>query len=431
RTLLHICSRCLATIVACAWTAVHPDIPPYGEDPWWQTFRRIGFTVSALIASDIYLLIAAFQYFNARKIAQMDVFKEHSWDITHGFFVLMGGFALCKPSERDTMQLDAAELCSLIGSRKLDFPHISEQGVHDRSKADWVSKTAASIQIFWFTLQVFARLVNRLPVTKLEVFTVGFTVMANAAYAFWLKKPFCVGVPNILHERPDAPRIPSDVPTSQYYHHYVSIENRGHVHSLLHPVALLWNASWGSYIEFLEEDVGIQYPPPNGRLLSTVCVILYPFFCFFAAAVAIFTQLRRNIWHFQPVGASSQDRLVIVTCLLVAPTISGLIHCAAWSSQFPTFIEQSLWRVLSLVITCCPLLEASTFAIVAIFDFSSLPKIVEDALEQLSLIIFGIIILILYAVSRLILLVLAFTTLRAFPRDAYKAVSWVELIPHV
>ncbi|KZT03161.1 uncharacterized protein LAESUDRAFT_762151 [Laetiporus sulphureus 93-53] len=492
RTLLSIVSSCIATIIACVWTAVHPDIPPYREDPWWQKFRRIGFTISAIIAPEIYIYIATFQYMDARKIARMHVFKEHGWTTTHGFFVLMGGFVLCNPAERSTKQLEAKDIIILIDENIIEFPYISEEEIQDKSKANWLSKTAAVVQTFWFALQVLARFIERLPITELEIFTAGFTIMAIAMYALWLKKPFCVDVPIVLHEHPNAITVAAnvtlgsiadvaDVPNAQgtveseagcptnasevelgllhshshsidvqshdeshvgprisIHCHSIPSEERTFLQNLLHPLKLVWDAGYELMPEFIDDlyPIAIEGIRDGSNVFyrgllyavwAVTSIILVP-------TALIFAQpFHAQWWHrYRASDADHVSPFVAITadvaCMLVVPTIFGLIHCTAWFSDFPTVEEQYLWRILSLVITCIPAFEASVAGILAIPNLS-LPEIVAAALVGPS-VIFGVIALIPYVFSRLILLVIAFTTLRALPPDAYKAISWVELIPH-
>ncbi|KAG1836409.1 hypothetical protein DFJ58DRAFT_710140 [Suillus subalutaceus] len=106
------------------------------------------------------------------------------------------------------------------------------------------------------------------------------------------------------------------------------------------------------------------------------------------------------------IEASNLLVLLLVGFLMV--TIFGGIHCMAWFFTFPTYEEQVLWRMSAAAITLTPL-----------FGF-------------LTLLLSGFpVYAVLYAAGRAILLVLMFTTLRNLPPDAYKAVSWTSLVPHL
>ena len=41
----------------------------------------------------------------------------------------------------------------------------------------------------------------------------------------------------------------------------------------------------------------------------------------------------------------------------ISPMLYGLVHFLAWSDQFPTPLEQLLWRISSFVVTCSGSIE--------------------------------------------------------------------------
>ena len=55
----------LQTIFLCVWQAVHLNIPPPGEPPYKQLFRRIGWSILAIIAPEVVALNAWLQYRDA------------------------------------------------------------------------------------------------------------------------------------------------------------------------------------------------------------------------------------------------------------------------------------------------------------------------------------------------------------------------------
>ena len=69
RTLWDIIWSCAATLFACTWTAIHPNIPGVNESYATIAFRRLFIMVVALIAPELILTWAARQFFSARKAA--------------------------------------------------------------------------------------------------------------------------------------------------------------------------------------------------------------------------------------------------------------------------------------------------------------------------------------------------------------------------
>jgi len=104
----------------------------------------------------------------------------------------------------------------------------------------------------------------------------------------------------------------------------------------------------------------------------------------------------------------------------------GGLHCIGWYFVYPTYIEQTLWRVTSLAITVIPF-------IVALIDFflfninenstrRSIQMILEATMTTL---------LFIYVPSRLSLIAQALALLRNQPPDAFVALNWTKYLPHV
>lgn len=138
--------------------------------------------------------------------------------------------------------------------------------------------------------------------------------------------------------------------------------------------------------------------------------------------------------------------------MLVA-IVFGSIHCIAWAFVFPSHAEQLLWRVSSIIVVSIP----GFWALITLLFFmvdddppkppsDSNPTGDADTPQDLHpqsppvwtgvlSTVLGILLLIfpilLYIVARIVLLVLAFTTLRSLSPDSYKTVYWLTFIPHI
>jgi hypothetical protein len=110
----------------------------------------------------------------------------------------MGGFMLYVNDEpRGTLTPD--ELLRFIDERSVDMPVISEAEVADRSKGDGLSKSFSILQLVWFVVQLFARYVQTLPITLLEIDTLAVTALTCISYGLWWKKPKDVRCPYVVH----------------------------------------------------------------------------------------------------------------------------------------------------------------------------------------------------------------------------------------
>jgi hypothetical protein len=78
------------------------------------------------------------------------------------------------------------------------LPDISEDFIKDKSKADSLAKLLVCVQAIWCLLQYIGRLVNHLPVSLLEVNTLGHAMCALAIYMSWWYKPLDIKEPYVL-----------------------------------------------------------------------------------------------------------------------------------------------------------------------------------------------------------------------------------------
>ena len=66
RTLFGIVWSCVSTIIICAWTSVHPNVPP--PNPWKARWNRLRLMFWMIVAPELVLAWAVRQFFAAREI---------------------------------------------------------------------------------------------------------------------------------------------------------------------------------------------------------------------------------------------------------------------------------------------------------------------------------------------------------------------------
>lgn len=115
--------------------------------------------------------------------------------------------------------------------------------------------------------------------------------------------------------------------------------------------------------------------------------------------------------------------------------VFGMIHCLAWNFEFPSHIEQVLWRTSSSIISgLCILIMALSLLYIII-------KIVKEARGQdptrhrffkpkFTEMVFSTF-AVWFVLTRFSLLVLSVMGLRALPASAFDTVQWSGFIPHV
>ncbi|KAF9473975.1 hypothetical protein BDN70DRAFT_816449, partial [Pholiota conissans] len=206
RTVYDIIISCFATIFACTWSAIHPNIPA-PTDCWWTRFKRqVTTMICALLAPELITMWALWQRLfcdSPSPSLSKPSMNRPRWTITHGFFLQMGGFMLSDDGRPVHILIDGSssttpkenQLIYNIKEGIICPPRLTEEDIQDRSKGDIISKTIIILQTTWFIVQCLARWSQHLPITELEIVTLGFAMLNGITYALWWNKPQNVGRP--------------------------------------------------------------------------------------------------------------------------------------------------------------------------------------------------------------------------------------------
>jgi len=360
------------------------------------------------------------------------------WTRTHGFFLQMGGFCLRKP-DGSFHRLSFRDFRYLLLARRIDFPTITEEEIDDKSKADVFAKTLVLIQTLWFVMQCIGRAIQGLGITELEISTLAFAAFNGVTYFLWWYKPLNVKCAVLLDLKPVArvtcqslPRVENEEPTSVGS----AIKSRfsfddpplvDHTPSLTHSdyvgfdtelgpdptiqartkkTADIWNTLQMIFgyplLPILSSTPSFMYPDPH---LTQLCS-LRSLHTFHADSTGVWG------WQFFP--------MVLSTC-----AVFGGIHCLAWNFHFPSVVEQRLWQASSLAIIGLPVYFALGLLAVPetyVTRYNWLRYYVQVTNPLMAII---------YIISRVTIVVLAFTSLRNLPSSVYLTASWTDFLPHV
>ena len=122
-----------------------------------------------------------------------------------------------------------------------------------------------------------------------------------------------------------------------------------------------------------------------------------------------------------------RDLTAQIICMPIIGAVFGGIHCIGWFFDFPSSAEAMLWRVSSAVLTGIAFLFPLFIAFLA-----SLSNFINSvSLRRYFAATLFSIILLVYVVSRLILLVEAFISLRHLTPGMLALVTWTSFIPHI
>ncbi|KIJ52505.1 hypothetical protein M422DRAFT_223053 [Sphaerobolus stellatus SS14] len=412
RNIWGIIWSCLVTIFTCTWVAVHPDVPNPKEkrQSKWRAFRlRLLITFLAIIAPESVVYTAAREWQHARKIARR--WQVKGWTMTHGFFLEMGGFVLYENGKPSSV-LSRKDFKLLVTGGFIDFPQATADEIEDKSKGDWLSKALVVLQTSWFIVQCIARLASGLFVTELELFTLAFASLNGLIYFFWWKKPVDIQCPIPVHmklqHRRSREEETSFFTLSQAAHHRRDTSERFEP-ELQRPTRVMTFGTYGeATLPSKLEWSGSSLPEAEDAALTMVQTQVLGGSSFWKPQPYSLINLRRPSSF-----AGVKDSYKVPIGVVAVATLFGAIHCVAWSFLFPSIVEKLMWRTASLIIICEPFLLLTTFTSFGPCD------------------IFLIFLLGLYIAARLVLLTLAFTSLRSLPAGAYQDVQWTDFIPHL
>ncbi|KUJ13833.1 uncharacterized protein LY89DRAFT_148187 [Mollisia scopiformis] len=200
RGTLDILWTCASTLFICLWVQLHLNVPGPHERFFTQSLRRLRWLVMGALVPEVLLLSAGGQWASAERSVQ-DMKRlfpnSNSWTIVHGFYADSGGFVL-QPRDSDPFPVSAKQVHYLVENAYIELPSITEKEILDKSKGDKFTKTIACLQTFWFITQCVARLIQRLPVSPLELQTCSIIICTVTTYFLWLYKPLSVQTPTVI-----------------------------------------------------------------------------------------------------------------------------------------------------------------------------------------------------------------------------------------
>lgn len=195
---------------------------------------RINWTLVTVLAPEWYSGTAIQELADARRLLrdlkQLPKVQHpaRGWTLAHAFFINMGGF-------RIPIQDIADEWPSLVVLKGESFLEILQEQFYilgqsdqplgivlpieadilDRSKSDRFAKSITILQVSYFCISCFVRLGRRLPITLLELGTLGFAACSMLSYTMLFKKPRAVNSTVILPDLklgacPSAAKIAKD-----------------------------------------------------------------------------------------------------------------------------------------------------------------------------------------------------------------------------
>ncbi|KAJ7057841.1 hypothetical protein C8F01DRAFT_1256456 [Mycena amicta] len=374
RRLFDIVWGCLVTIFACVWVSVHPNVPPRrpappaNHAPLWRRLKWKLIDSSGALKHRLKLMFIGIL---APELIAGWAGRQLAvaWYFSKKYDVsLTHGFFIGMGGFVDR------EGHPIVTCAQIEQPgcleavkDVSESAIDDKSKGDTFSKGIAFFQGVWFVVQCIARAAQHLPITELEVATLAFAFINIFTWLLWWHKPLDVQDPIAVG--------PALV--------------QGHSKTL-HKSARSWSIALDS---FLEAHTSERYNPLAEDTVPT-------------------------FWYV----SSEDDESADLTNTMMFPIIGtffvaagfGAIHCAGWNTSFASTEEMWMWRVSSVLLAGLPIVG----------------PVLMLSLDKWQFVVVFIICL-LYALARLVMIVLPLIALRTLPPAIFMDVDWSVYIPHL
>ncbi|KIW22287.1 uncharacterized protein PV07_12188 [Cladophialophora immunda] len=240
--------------------------------------------------------------------------------------------------------------------RKL--PSIESNEIQDKSKSDGLMRLLALIQVLWLAIHLISRRIADIPSTPLEISTVAFSSCAFIIYMAEWPKPKDVGIPFYF-----------DTSTTVSPATFATIARAA-------PISFLQTRRY-----YIPESVVHQVV--DGRFE------------------------KKHI-----------DRLMVLSSILSITAFGG-IHLFAWGLEFPTSVEQLLWRMSALTVAIAPTISA----LLVLLESVLLQR--TDKMSRWSVAVLAP----LYLASRVYIMVESFRSLYFLPPQAFVS-TWATNAPH-
>ncbi|KAF8645291.1 hypothetical protein AX16_007928 [Volvariella volvacea WC 439] len=412
RTIFDILYSCIGVILLCTYISIHHNIPDQGDSWVKATWLKLRTTLYALVVPEIVIMWAIRQWIMARKIARTN--KHRGWTKTHGFFIQMGGLVRKRTGREVAYQV----VCDPDKLNGMKIPFIPEKEIQDHGKGDLLAKAVVVVQTTWFVAQCIARHVQGLILTEIELVTLAFATLNVVTYGLWWNKPLNVGYPIYFDE--DGNRVDGPLAANGE-----SEEDQGQVKEWEEAwYARIWRsmsscvAGCSGVFRHIREGWG-DYREEYGK----VALFVAPFEAVFHPLLDMMSDAPENrptsVHPFYSAKLDFNDRDLAVFYGSGIGIVFGGIHLIGWNYQFPTIVEVWLWRTSALALTSVPPFLAVGVALVSKYNY--------EMVLGLTAYIGGP----LYFTARIVILFLAFFTLRDLSDAAYQNVRWTELIPHI
>ena len=330
----------------------------------------------------------------------------------------MNGFEVVRDDDPGANQVSLRRF-KLFKKYDIDFSKITEGVIRDKSKGDAIGKTLVLLQTSWFATQCIARAAARLPLTGLELTTLGHTVFVSITYFFWWNKPLDVHYPIILHAKRRKDRASVSSAETSGLGGIRDSEADANV-TLAESSRDGYLNSMGGRGLLMKTPTELTMPLMQTSTELTLNYLESPYRLSWRVRFGNHVPRVPALYELESVG-----HWLAFIFLILTSGVFGAIHCLGWNSIYPpspsSNFETYYWRAAAVAVTAVPVAAVSISGMMA--------STFRLKIYEVDVIVWPL--LCLYMCARISLITLAFISLRHLPSGAYVVPTWIDYIPHL
>ena len=398
RGTLSLIVTCSFTIFLCTWVVIHPRVHKRVSR---RILHKVALFLKTIIAPEFIAVEGLQEWSQARRMVHDCVgLTSERLKLVHAFHI--GMLALRYRTPKGARVIWPNQYTWLLQQRLIDWDDhpswgLSEENIRDKSNADGTAKLLALGQVSWFAAQSIMRHVHGLPLSQLESMTLSYIPLFAVTYLFWWVKPKDVLTPSTV-DLPDmqedqkhtfeAMAVSSafdDEGTAQqdscwtiWYLTPRVFEKEADEKALQQAEAKILRD-----VErcLPQEDKTASKPGKEGNISTQAKGLAF-------AQKTSKPPVKEVVVAIWDPELYHSKLLWPVACLFGASF--GALHLICWNTDFPTLIEQWLWRAAAL---------ASILAILVFMQFEKVVLRWGGPLTMISLISPAI-----YLLSRIVMI---------------------------
>ena len=365
------------------------------------------------------------------------------WSMAHSFYANMGGIVLA-PKDEDEIErfpINAAQLHFLAKKGYIDHTSIAKKTILDKNKVSGELRLLTLGQTLWFCLNCFARIYQRIPLTTIELSTLAFIIPSIGTLYFWWHKPMDVESYIVI-------RLDSNTSIAQIREE----EGQGDIDWKKTPLEFVhcekewpWNKQWYYGLAILEKGMRMKWVTADRDRKPIECIRddYWPKPTPRSLPVLLFIHLSYAVvlvvgWHLD-LPTATELLLWRVACLIQLGTIMS-----AWLTM-PFQIDdraRDKWDRLVKSIKSIFAIEilrrwgrrfSKPFLLPRdkVENIRSLNGDGSDEKTRITLMLLYQSTWLVYLFARTYIIVEDLISLRAMPPEAFSAVNWPEVLPHI